>query len=210
MSLFKTNTPASELSTLGKVYVYMSSFDKEKFYVPSEQILAKDYIDASLDNQQVKVRPNTETDSDISLQVELQSGTLVHYQVSVPKDGDYTLTLHMKSSADGAFRVYLDQTGAANAVLKTTLISTDGRWADQTVTVPLKAGEHRILLWNGGAQSMFMNSLHFDADVTGISPLTTHPSPLTDACYTLDGRKVANGTLPKGIYIYNGKKIIIK
>ena len=210
MSLFKTNTPASELSTLGKVYVYMSSFDKEKFYVPSEQILAKDYIDASLDNQQVKVRPNTETDSDIPLQVELQSGTLVHYQVSVPKDGDYTLTLHMKSSADGAFRVYIDQTGTANMKLKTTLNSTNGLWADQTVTVPLKAGEHRILLWNGGAQSMFMNSLHFDADATGIGSLTPALSQGERAWYTLDGRKVVNGTLPKGIYIYNGKKIIIK
>lgn len=209
-SVFRQNTPGSELSDLGLVYVYMSSFDKEKYYVPGEQILAKDYIDASLDNQQVKVRPNTETDSDIPLQVELQSGTLVHYQVSVPKDGDYTLTLHMKSVAAGAFRVYLDQTGAANAVLKTTLNSTGGRWADQTVTVPLKAGEHRILLWNGGAQSMFMNSLHFDAGTTGIGSLTPALSQGEGAWYTLDGRKVVNGTLPKGIYIYNGKKIIIK
>ena len=57
-----------------------------------------------------------------------------------------------------------------------------------------------------------------DKVTTGISPLapvTTYQSPLTDAWYTLDGRKVANGTLsdgqlPKGIYIHNGKKFVIK
>ena len=85
-----------------------------------------------------------------------------------------------------------------------------GSDADQTVTVPLKAGEHRILLWNGGAQSMFMNSLHFDAGATGIGSLTPALSQGEGAWYTLDGRKVVKGALLKGIYIYNGKKIIIK
>ena len=51
---------------------------------------------------------------------------------------------------------------------------------------------------------------------TGISPLTTHYSPLTNAhLYTLDGRKMAEGTwsngrLPRGIYIRNGKKFVVK
>jgi hypothetical protein len=44
MSIFKTNTSSSDLSDLGKVYVYMSSFDKEKYYMTGESILAKDFI----------------------------------------------------------------------------------------------------------------------------------------------------------------------
>ena len=48
---------------------------------------------------------------------------------------------------------------------------------------------------------------------TGIRSLTPNPSPKgegSDYWYTLDGRKVSNGQLSKGIYINNGKKIVVK
>ena len=50
-------------------------------------------------------------------------------------------------------------------------------------------------------------SLVFD-DATGISDVTTQPSAEDDAIYTLNGVRVANPT--KGIYIKNGKKMVVK
>ncbi len=46
----------------------------------------------------------------------------------------------------------------------------------------------------------------------GISTITHHPSPIT-SIYDLKGRKISNlfdGNLPKGIYIVNGVKIVVK
>ena len=47
-------------------------------------------------------------------------------------------------------------------------------------------------------------------DATAISSLSSIPSPLSDDCYDLQGRKWSNGQMRKGIYIQNGKKIVIR
>ena len=58
--------------------------------------------------------------------------------------------------------------------------------------------------------------LHFgnEGEATGIinCQLSIVNSSEADAWYSLDGRKIANGQKPKakGLYINNGKKIIIK
>ena len=45
---------------------------------------------------------------------------------------------------------------------------------------------------------------------TGIS-LTPSPSPKREgSIYSLDGRRVVNGQLTKGVYIQNGKKVVVK
>ena len=53
-----------------------------------------------------------------------------------------------------------------------------------------------------------------DGEVTGIKSLTPDPSPKGEGSeyYTLDGRKISIGHKPtaKGLYIVNGKKVIIK
>ena len=225
-SVFQSNTPAAELSELGRVYVYMSSFDAEKYYTPGEQILAKDYINASTDGQQAKVRSNSESGSSIPLQVEWQSGAWTAYQVSLPEDGDYTLTLHIKSTADNRFRIYQGALGAANKKLDTTLASTAGAWADVTTTVTLPGGQQTLLLYNMGTSSIFVNSLRFDAAATGIANVNPNAQPSTlhaQQYYTLDGRIINSPSSflpppssghpaskhPSSIVIHNGKKIII-
>ena len=208
-SVFKSNTANSELSDLGKVYVYMSSFDTEKWYNAGEAILAKDYIDASMDNQQPKIRPNTETGSSIPLQVEWQSGSWTAYQMNLPSDATYTLTLHMKSTVANDFRIYRNALGAANKKLDTTLPSTNGVWQDVTAKVTLPAGEQTLLLYNMGSSSILVNKIQFDAPATGISSLTPTPASTDDGyCYNLAGQRVSNSY--KGIVIKNGKKVLIK
>ena len=50
-------------------------------------------------------------------------------------------------------------------------------------------------------------------ETAGINSLTSDPSAKGEESgniYSLDGRKVSNSGLPKGIYIKNGKKVVIK
>ena len=46
--------------------------------------------------------------------------------------------------------------------------------------------------------------------VTGITPLSAYGLQLADAIYTLDGRKLNSQPTQRGIYIVNGKKVVIK
>ena len=41
-------------------------------------------------------------------------------------------------------------------------------------------------------------------------PIIQHPTPTTQNLYDLQGRKIVNSKLTRGIYIKNGKKIVIK
>lgn len=207
-SVFQSNTASSQLSDLGKVYVYMSTFDTEKWYNAGETILAKDYIDASMDNQQPKIRPNTETGSDIPLQVEWQTSSWTAYQVNLPVDGTYTLTLHMKSTAANDFRIYENALGAANKRFDSSLPSTNGVWSDVTKEVSLKAGLHTYLLYNMGSSSILVNSIQFDSPASGISSLNTHQPTSDTPIYNLAGQRVSSSY--KGIVIKNGKKVVIK
>lgn len=206
MSIFQTNTAGSELSTLGKVYVYMSAFDSEKWYVPGETILAKDYIDAATDTQQPHIRPNTEAGSDIPLQVEWSGSSWMSYQVDIPADGQYKLTLHAKSAQAAKFRLYRNATGAANKLADATLPSTDGQWADATVEVTLPAGRYALLCYNMTTNAILLSSLTL-AETTGIGTVSADRQADMHY-YTLGGQAVAQ-PCRKGIYIHNGKKHII-
>ena len=71
-----------------------------------------------------------------------------------------------------------------------------------------------FLALSGEAAKASQFNMVFD-DETGIGSLTPDPSPKgegSDYWYTLDGRRIANGQKPtaKGLYIYKGKKVVIK
>ena len=216
MSIFQTNSSTSSLSELGTVYVNMSAFDTEKYYGVDETIAAKDYVDASKDDQQVKLRRNTDSNSELPLQVEFTSGATATYQIDVPSDGTYTLSLRMNSTADNDIRVYVDQLKSAGKVFDGTLSSTSSQWQQQDISFQLKAGRHTIILWNGGVTSFFLNQLQLQS-TTGISSISNQPCSSSEV-YDLMGRKVScrseRGSqlsgLPKGIYIVDGKKVAVK
>ncbi|MCR5077169.1 MAG: hypothetical protein K6A82_03925 [Prevotella sp.] len=197
-SLFLTASPSSELSPLGKVYVYSSSFDKEKYYSPDEPIQAKDYVDASTDDQQVRLRPNSETATaiDLPLQVEFLPSSWASYQVDVPQDGIYQLTLHGKSSASTALWIYVDK----KKTVTPTLPSTQGAWQDNTISITLKAGRHTLMLFNTTQSSFFLNKFRFSADaLAGIVTADAVSKPKAQSYYSLDGTPLSMPT--HGVYI---------
>lgn len=200
-SLFDTNTASSELSDLGKVYVNMSSFDTEKYYAPNEPIQAKDYIDASTDNQQAKLRPNTESGSDMPLQVEMQRNTQTKYLIDVPSEGEYKFTLHIKSSAKTKVILYLDGKNIATNELE----STNNVWDDRTFEVTLHEGKHDIALSNSSA-SFLINSFSFASTSSSIDNVKAEQDDSKAKIYNLVGRRASKNQ--KEILIINGRKVI--
>ena len=52
--------------------------------------------------------------------------------------------------------------------------------------------------------------MDFDDNVTGIVTVFSDEPTTTNSIYTLDGRRLQGQPTQRGIYIYNGKKTIIK
>ena len=59
---------------------------------------------------------------------------------------------------------------------------------------------------------MTRSIIYFGEETTGIS-LTPSPSPKGEGSeywYSLDGRKLSGEPTAKGVYIHNGRKVVIK
>lgn len=223
MSAFRTNSAASELSTLGEVLVNMSSFDVEKYYTSGETVQAKDYVDATTDDQIVRLRPNTEEGSVIPLQVQLTAAdtdkgrySAATYQIDVPVSGSYTFTLHAKG-ADATLGIAPD---GAEAATELNLAGHPDDWADYKADVTLAAGRNTVKITNLSANPVLLNSWKFDA-ATGIDGVAASGSP-DGLCTVYNLQGIRLGTvrpesplgLDKGIYILlspdgTSRKVII-
>lgn len=171
MNVFESNKADSELSALGKVYVNMSGYDREKFYTPGERVEAQDYVDATTDDQIVRVRPNTEEGSELPLQIELTKANLdksnysaATYQIEAPKADFYTFTLHAKA---GEGKVVINVGGVDTEL---TLSGDAEAWADYTVEVALPEGKSEVRIQNMTENPVLLNSWKFDGKTCVDSP----------------------------------------
>lgn len=196
MSIFKSNNSQSELSELGLVYTYMSSFDKDKYYTVNDEISAKDYIDASLNDQAVQLRRNSDSNGEV-LQVGYRTGSYTVHQIEVPWDGEYQLTLRMKSSAQNKVYICLDRIN--NYAARETVESTGGVWTDHNVNITLTAGKHTLYVYNGSTQEMHVNHLKLST-TTGIETAEqTKGCVVSTRYYTPTGMEMQQPT--EGLYI---------
>ena len=208
MSIFQTNSPTSQLSELGKVYVYMSAFDTSRFYTPGESVMAKDYINASTDNQQVKVRPNSEEESSIPLQIEIPAGGKCEYLIDAPADGTYTFTVHCKSSGNSALTLYSDAVKSGEA--KTT--ADNSEWSDMAVSAELPAGQQTLTLANSGSSVVTINAFAYALDSSGVERVASDDDAIPEV-FTIQGVSLGNVDLKylsPGIYMVrkaNGKTV---
>lgn len=210
MSVFETNNAGSDLSTLGKVFVNMSGFDLTKYYLPGEIVNAKDYVDATTDDQIVRLRPNTEPGSCHPLQIQLTAAntrkgkySAATYQINVPSSGTYTFTLHAKGD-DSMLRI--EAPGNDNhAVL--TIAGQPDIWADYTANITLSAGKNDIKITNLSTNPVLLNSWKFDTG-TGIASITTTPSN-SYTVYNLQGVKLATYPSESAINLEKGMYILV-
>lgn len=209
MSLFLRNAADSPLSALGQVYVHMSSFDVTRRYAVGEVIPAKDYVDASTDNQQVRLRPTTDPGGASPLQVVWGASSWMGYQVNIPSAGDYLLTFRMNASADASFRLYRNTMSSANRLLNTTVLpSTGGEWGDVSMQVTLPAGQYTLLFYNMSTTPVLLSTVQLQT-TSGIRSLRSGLGGADDdSYYTLDGA-VVRPPLSMGVYIHRGVKMMI-
>lgn len=194
MSILQSNTATSTLSELGAVYVYMSDFDTDRHYAPGELIAAKDYVDATTDERSIKVRGNSESGSDLPLQIELPVGGYADYLIDVPADGEYKFIFHIKAEEAGALTLYVDSKKDA----RIDIAAKRGEWADVELNTTLRQGKHRIMPYNSGASPFCLNSLQYAA-ADGVASLIAADNTVA-AIYDLCGIRRDN-VQSSGIYI---------
>lgn len=118
------------------------------------------------------------------------------------------MTIAKKTMEDGQLHLIIYNTAGKTLPTGETVIGTCSTTA--TVTGAMLVDEE--------AQPINTKLNDSAATPTGLNSLTPAPSPTGEGSrniYSLDGRKIVNGsltdgTLPKGIYIVNGKKVVIK
>lgn len=193
-SLMETNTSGSRLSELGTVYVHLSAFDTTYYHRPGAAIMAKDYVDASMGDQQVRLRSNTDMGrTDVPLQVEFGPGAWATYQMELPSAGVYSLAVRAKSAAPVSLWVYVD----GRKSLAAPVPATEGAWTDVAWEVSLPAGRHRVMLFNAAQASLWMNGLTLGTTV-GVGSAVAATAAQTTR-YSLDGMRLGGPARGIGI-----------
>lgn len=194
MSLLETEHTASDLSTLGKVYVYMSAFDTLRYYGAGETVAAKDYVEATTDECVVRLRPNSDSSSSLPLQIELPAGAWTQYQIEVPRAGEYIFSLRMSAPSELELMLYTESGRHSRLALE----STAGAWADRTFAATLPAGRHDVMFYNASQQPFLFNAWSFEHSA-GVDA----PALLSDRIevFDLQGRSLDPASLTKGIYV---------
>jgi len=129
----------------------------------------------------------------------------VDHFTSSPLQG---MTIAKKTMEDGQLHLIIYNTAGKTLPTGETVIGTCSTTA--TVTGAMLVDEE--------AQPINTKLNDSAATPTGLNSLTPAPSSTGEGSrniYSLDGRKIVNGsltdgTLPKGVYIVNGKKVVIK
>ncbi len=129
----------------------------------------------------------------------------VDHFTSSPLQG---MTIAKKTMEDGQLHLIIYNTAGKTLPTGETVIGTCSTTA--TVTGAMLVDEE--------AQPINTKLNDSAATPTGLNSLTPAPSSTGEGSrniYSLDGRKIVNGsltdgTLPKGVYIMNGKKVVIK
>lgn len=207
-NIITKNPAVGTLSNAGQFYVNLSGYDKNKYYLPGEKILAKDYTFANTSGLQLN------TDEAFMLSTVVVSsfdlGAKLEYQVEVPADGIYNLEIRMsgrKFLQLPKIGIYVD--GSSSAAVQqemkdTGATSSDDRWDTQTIAVPLSAGRHTLQLRSLQSTECKFNWLRLTAG-TGIENVQADTNN-NEAIYDLLGRKVEKIT--HGVYIKKGKKYL--
>jgi glucuronoarabinoxylan endo-1,4-beta-xylanase len=150
---------------------------------------------------------------DADLNLSQLTSIAAHTPCLLEAQGEVTLTgagtvAYKTSALDATFRA--TYTAAPLFAGDYVLTQQEGRWGFRRLTVP-----NTLQPFDAYAQlSSIAAFLPVQGDILGIADISSHPSSAKNVVYDLQGRQVSRQSsspiLQKGLYIVNGKKVIIK
>ena len=199
------------LSDLGYAYNNMPHDNMDKFYEVGENIPANQFVDSK---DLPAIRKSQDQLFYNGPELDMQGGSMtVTYQVNIAAAGDYKLVLRLANNGKKPRVNILDKDGNV-LVEKFEIPSTGGadKYQDIAIDVALKAGKQTITVQKDNYATFGLSRL--EVNTTGTSAIEGVTSgkamkSADNAWYTLQGVRVAEPKT-KGVYIHNGKKVIIK
>ena len=150
---------------------------------------------------------------DADLNLSQLTSIAAHTPCLLEAQGEVTLTgagtvAYKTSALDATFRA--TYTAAPLFAGDYVLTQQEGRWGFRRLTAP-----NTLQPFDAYAQlSSIAAFLPVQGDILGIADISSHPSSAKNVVYDLQGRQVSRQSsspiLQKGLYIVNGKKVIIK
>lgn len=215
------------LSEQGKVYVYLNDFDPDVYHPVNQPIAATDYISRTMASLGASKDAASVKPIEIS---QFNSGATLDYQFDVPAAGEYKLVLRVSGMGDpvrfnpnlGVVRVKED--GSDGDVLtenrQFSLSNDDEIYEEVSFPMYLNAGRQTIRLKDYAPYqpSGIRISTVALAEAAGVGELTAEDFNRDVNVYNLQGvcvlkgvnRNELHGALPQGIYIVDGKKILVR
>lgn len=218
-----------DLSEQGKVYVYLTDFDKSVYHpvdqwIPASDIIAQNGILLGGNN-------NAEVDSKLEI-TQFNGGASADYQFET---GAATRAFMLRVAGMGEPTRFdptvgiftVDEQGneieQVGANTQFTLTNSNTEYKSVSVPVVLPAGKYTLRVKDvtpGAPSGMRISAVCLDVnfvDPSGVKNLTLNGNETVDV-YSIQGVKVRAGvdkadalnTLPAGIYIVDGQKIIKK
>lgn len=219
-----------DLTDLGYVYVYMSEFDKDKYYAPGETFSAVDYV-ASYG---IGLDKGAKADALKPIEVSrFNTGATADYQFDVPADGNYNLVLTISGIGEpdrfdpqiGVCTVNDDDTDGEllydSGVF--SLPGDDAKYVEHRCYLNLKAGKQTLRLKDmrsGRPSGIRISSIRL-VDAAGVENVAIEAAGDADALvdvYTATGALVRRGVetsiatrdLPSGLYIVGNRKVFVR
>lgn len=149
-SLLQSSKPFG-LTDLGKVFVNMSTQDKDLYYTVGQVIPAEHY---SGFEGLVHLAPCSDEKGVLEL-TDLKKDSGVSYQVEFPSDGVYSLEIRFYTYFPCSLNIELD--GKALGTIE--LSNTDYKWSNKSVEVTLPSGKHTLSLKGTTAFPVVLNWL---------------------------------------------------
>ena len=167
--VFQNGENGIELTELGLVYTYMSSFDTTCWFGVNDVIPAKDYIDM----HECQLRHNTDAESTQMIElskfeqyVDWQGNTItpyVTYQVAVDNTADYLIHYRINAPMGAVFHVMVDD----QIIAQHDIEAADG-WRTVKASLHLAEGNHLVKILNVNQASCKFNWLQLQPKTSAV------------------------------------------
>lgn len=150
-----TSRKPFELTSLGKVFVNMSSWDENLWYSPSDVIPAEHYNSCS---GAVHLVPTGDKGGVLDL-TDLKKDVSVSYQLEIPESTSYGLELRFSTYYETSVKILVDGREAGELLLK----NTGNKWENaEYKALALEKGRHTLTLEGATSFPVSLNYLRIN------------------------------------------------